>query len=110
MTGSPRECAHRIVAGDGDWTNGDARVCAEFVLAANDDLQERVAAARAAVAEGDDAVVRYLQGDRIDLVRARGEIATFLTTMLNAAHAEHPGPLCPVCGLVSRLQEALHAA
>lgn len=108
MTAVPvTEAARRIVAEEGEWTAGDARVCAEFVIAAQDELRERVEGARAAMAEGDAAVVRYLRGERIDLVRARSDIATFLAGLLNAGHAEHPGPFCPVCGLVGRLQEAL---
>ena len=101
------DSAKRIVADEGDWTKGDAKLCAEFVLAAQSDLHQRVTEAQAALAEGGDAVVAYLTG-RVDLVAARSQIATFLTEMLNAAHAEHPGPFCPVCGLVSRLQAVLH--
>lgn len=60
---SPSESASRILADDGTWTKGDARICAEFVLAAQADFKARVSSAREALDADDEAVVKYLRGD-----------------------------------------------
>lgn len=51
-----------------------------------------------------------LQGERLDYNQAKAKITTFLSMLQNASHAEHFGPLCPVCGLVTRLQGVLRDA
>lgn len=60
-SGSPSESATRILADDGTWTKGDARICAEFVVAAQAEFKARVARAREALDAGPEAVAEYLR-------------------------------------------------
>ena len=64
MSARITESAWRIIADDGTWTKGDAVVCAEFVLAAQEAFKARIAEARVALDAGDEAVVDYLRGKR----------------------------------------------
>ena len=63
LGGSVFESAQRILADDGEWTKGDAKMCARFAVGAIEDFRRRIAEAREALNEGDEAVVRYLRGD-----------------------------------------------
>lgn len=51
--------------------------------------------------------VREPDEPRLAFDAARDEIAAKLDDVLNRPHAEHFGPFCPVCGLVTRLQAVL---
>lgn len=44
------------------------------------------------------------QESRIDLAEARDLIQLALRHVLDEKHAEHFGPFCPVCGLVTATQ------
>lgn len=62
-TPSVTESAERILAYDGTATAGDARVCAEFVLAVQQRFKERVEDARVVLGQGPDEAVRWLSGE-----------------------------------------------
>lgn len=62
-TPSVTESAERILAHDGTSTAGDARVCAEFVLAVQERFKERVEDARVVFGQGPDETVRWLSGE-----------------------------------------------
>lgn len=67
------ESARRILAFDGTATQGDARVCAEFVLAVQERFKERVEDARVVLGQGPDETVRWLAGEQNTESRLDGE-------------------------------------
>ena len=44
---------------------------------------------------------------RLTFVEVVESLRTQLAAFAHAPHEEHPGPLCPICGLVGNLRKAL---